>query len=166
MVSSASRIAMVCVLACGLLLWPGVNPAASVPRGAPAFAAGAGQEVATGSYTCSGVVYTNDPPHLGASAYLSATSGITAGYFGTSQYSAAAPADLDALAEACDTHVERVFSQAPAICVLGPVTRYRQEYTNGTSVGAGFEFSCQGTRDEVVGVIGGFSRLSLTERLP
>jgi hypothetical protein len=120
-----------------------------------------------GSYRCDGTVYTDDQvASVGANAFLSATSGITSGYFGTSQRSTDVPADLDAMAAVCDAHVGHVASQVPSICTLGPIERERGEFANGRSTVTGFDLSCQGTRDEVIGVIGGFGRLSLTARLP
>jgi hypothetical protein len=164
--SSPAKIALACLLACGFLLWPGVTPAADARRAA-AFAPAQGQEVVTGQYLCGGTVYTDgQPAQVAVYTFLTATSGITSGLYGPSRSSENVPADLDALAAICDAHVERVVSHFPAICALGPIDRSRNEFGNGSGTGARFDFSCQGTRDEVIGVIGGLSRLTLTDRLP
>ena len=112
-------------------------------------------------------MFTDDQEaHVGASAFLTATSGITSDLLGIGQSSRDVPADLDAMARICDEHVSSVLAQVPSICTVGPVERERGAFGNGESVVVRFEVSCQGTRDQVIGVIGGFSRLSLTERLP
>jgi hypothetical protein len=165
--SGTSRIGIVCALGLGLLLWPGATPASSARRGGPAFGPGQGQEVVNGSYYCDGTVYTDEQAaQVSANVFLSATSGITDGLFGAAQNSANVPADLDAMAAICEDHVGEVLAQVPAICTLGPVAHEGGEFGNGANVVVRFDFSCQGTRDEVIGVIGGFSRLSLTARLP
>jgi hypothetical protein len=164
--SIASKIAIACAFAFGFLFWLSTSPADAVGRGAAAFRPVQGQEVVTGSYSCSGTVFTDDQPaNVWAGAQLNATSGITSGFFGTSQRSTQVPADLDAMAALCVAHVGDVFSQAPSICALGPISSEQGEFGNGASTTSSFDFSCQGTRDEVIGVIGGFSRLSLTARL-
>jgi len=165
---SASTRTIACALGFGLALWSGAGSADDARRGKAAFGPAAGQEVVNGNYRCDGTVYTDDQDaNLRAGAYLNATSGITSsGFLGASQYTWDVPADLDAMAAICDAHVERVLTQIPGICTVGPVAHERGEFGNGASVVTSFDFSCQGTRDEVVGVIGGFSRLSLTERLP
>ena len=165
--STASKLAIVCALGFGLLLGSSTTPADAVPRGPAPFRASQGQEVVTGSYGCSGTVYTDDQAaNIWAGAQLNATSGITSGFFGTSQRASEVPADLAAMAEICRTHVSHVFSQAPAICSIGRIASEQGEFGNGASVSSGFDFSCQGTRDEVIGVIGGFSSLPLTTPLP
>jgi hypothetical protein len=165
--STTSRIAIVCALGFGFLLWPSTSPADDVRRGTPAFRPAQGQEVVTGSYTCDGTVFTDDQAaNVSAGAYLNATSGITSGFYGTSQRSTEVPADLDAMAEICEAHISHVLSQVPSICTLGPIEREQGEFGNGASTVSRFDFSCQGTRDEVIGVIGGFSRLVLTVPLP
>lgn len=165
--STASRIAIVCAWGCGLLISPAASRADDARRGAPAFRTDQGQEVVTGSYGCNGTVYTDDQSaQVSAGAFVSATSGITADFFGTRQRSLEIPADLDAMAEICEAHISHVLSQVPPICTLGPVERERGEFGNGASIVSQFDFSCQGTRDEVISVIGGFTRLPLTARLP
>jgi hypothetical protein len=165
--SNAARIALVCALGSGLLLSPGTTPAAGRHE-PPVFRSAPGQEVVNGNYRCDGTVYTDDQPaSVSANALLTATSDITpSGFFGTSQSTREVPADLDAMASICDAHVAAVLSRVPRICTLGPLLRDRGEFGNGASVVAQFDFSCQGTRDEVIGVIGGFSRLALLQRLP
>jgi hypothetical protein len=165
--SIASRIAVACALGFGFLVWASSSPADAVGRGSTAFRPAQGQEVVTGSYDCAGTVFTDDQDaDVWAGAQLNATSGITSGFFGTSQRSTQVPADLDAMAALCLAHVSDVFSQVPSICALGPISSEQGEFGNGASTSSGFDFSCQGTRDEVIGVIGGFSRLALTTRLP
>jgi hypothetical protein len=158
---------MVCAIGFGFLLWPSTSPAGNARRGAPAFLPARGQEVVNGSYFCDGTVYTDEQAaRVSAAAWLSATSGITSGFYNSSQSSVEVPADLDTMAEICAAHIGQVLSQVPAICTLGPVEHERGEFGNGASTVSRFDFSCQGTRDEVIGVIGGFSRLSLTARTP
>jgi hypothetical protein len=165
--SIASRIAIVCVLGFGFMLGSSSSPADAVGRGAPVFRPAQGQEVVTGSYGCNGTVFTDDQTaNVWVGAQLNATSGITSGFFGTSQRSIDVPADLAAMAAICQAHVSDVFAQAPPICSLGPIGEEQGEFGNGASTYSSFDFSCQGTRDEVIGVIGRFSRLSLTRRLP
>jgi hypothetical protein len=168
--SIASKLALACALGFvgfGSLLWFDPSPADAVPRGAPAFRSSPGQEVVNGSYDCSGTIYTDDQGvNIWAGAQLNATSGITSGFFGTSQRASEVPADLPAMAEICRAHVDQVSSQVPVICSVGQIANEQYVFGNGTSVSARFDFSCQGTRDEVIGVIGGFSRLSLTTPLP
>jgi hypothetical protein len=167
MTANASTVALVCALGSGLLLWPLTAPAGDARRGASPFVAVQGQEVVNGSYSCDGTVFTDDQPaSISAGSYLSATSGITSGLFGTSQRSVAVAADLEAMARICDAHVAQVVSQVPPICTLGPIARERGAFGNGSTTVVRFDFSCQGTRDEVVGVIGGMSRLTLTARVP
>ena len=126
-----------------------------------------GQEVVAGSYQCGGSIFTDDqPPEISTWSYLSATSGITQGFGGTGQRSTDVPADLDAMAGICDEHVANVRANVPAICTLGALDRERSTWGNGQGVSASFSFSCQGTRDEVMGVIGAFSRLPLQILLP
>jgi len=166
--STASGIRIVCALGFGCLLWPSTSSAEDVRGGAPAFRPAQGQEVVVGSYACDGTVFTDEQAaNVSVNAYVNATSGITSGFYGTSQRSADVPADLDAMAEICEAHIGQVLSQVPSICALGPIEREQGEFANGTSTVSRFGFSCQGTRDEVIGVIGGFSRLALTTaRLP
>ncbi len=165
--SMASRIAIVCALGFGFLIALSTSSADDDRRGAPAFRPVQGQEVVTGSYDCNGTVFTDDQSaQVSAGAFMQATSGITSGFFGTRQRSQEVPADLDAMAKICDTHISHSLSQIPSICTLGPIERERGEFGNGASVGSGFDFSCQGTRDEVIGVLGGFTRLPLTALLP
>lgn len=165
--STTSRTAILCALAFGCLFWPSMSPAGDGWRGGPHFRSAPGQEVVNGSYACDGTVYTDEQAAgVSAGAYVSATSGITSGFFGLSQRSVEVPDDLDAMAEICEAHIGDVLSQVPSFCSLGPVERERGEFGNGASTVSRFDFSCQGTRDEVIGVIGGFSRLPLTARLP
>jgi hypothetical protein len=167
MESTVSRIAIVCALGFGFLLLPSTSPAGDVWRGAPTFRPAQGQEVVTGSYSCDGTVFTDDQAaNVSTFSYVNATSGITSGFFGTGQSSVEVPADLNAMAEICEAHISHVLSQVPSICTLGPIERERGEFGNGASTVSRFDFSCQGTRDEVIGVIGAFSRLPLTARLP
>lgn len=167
MKSTASRIAIVCALGFDFLLWPCTSRADDVRGGTPAFRSAQGQEVVAGSYNCSGTVFTDDQAaNVSAGAFVNATSGIVSGFFGTFRRSQDVPADLDEMAVICEAHISQVLSQVPSICTLGPVERERGEFGNGASIASGFDFSCQGTRDEVIGVIGGFSRLPLTVRLP
>lgn len=167
METTASRIAMVCGLAAGLLLWPISTPADDARRGGGPFRSAQGQEVVNGSYSCDGTVYTDEQPaSVTAGAFMSATSGITNGFFGTSQNSTDVPADLDAMAGICENHIGSVLAEVPSICALGPVERERGAFGNGSTVVARFDFSCQGTRDQVIGVIGGFSRIPLGALTP
>jgi hypothetical protein len=111
-------------------------------------------------------VFTDDQAaDVSATSYVNATSGITSGFYGTSQRSTEVPADLDVMAEICEAHIADVLSQVPSICALGPIEREQGEFGNGASTVSRFDFSCQGTRDEVIGVIGGFSRLAQIARL-
>jgi len=165
--STASKLAIVGALGFGLLLGSSTRPADAVPRGPSAFRTSQGQEVVVGSYGCNGTVFTDDQgAYVRAGAQLNATSGITSGFYGTSQTASDPPADLAAMAETCRAHVDQVFAQVPAICSVGRIVSEQGEFSNGASVYSTFEFSCQGTRDEVIGVIGGFSQLSLTTPLP
>jgi hypothetical protein len=108
-------------------------------------------------------VYTDgQDANVGAHAYLSATSGITDGFYGLGRSITDVPAELPAMAQICDDHVREVITRVPNICTLGPVERDGGVFGNGESTGVWFDFSCQGTRDQVIGVIGGFSRLALT----
>jgi hypothetical protein len=167
----ASRIAMVAALGLGFLLAWSSNPADADSRergwrGGAASPPAQGQEVVAGSYSCRGTVYTDEQlPDISAGSYLYATSGITSGYYGNSQRATDVPADLEAMAEICDRHIGGVVTQMPQICTLGPVATDGGEFGNGASVGSSFEFSCQGTRDAVIGVIGTLGRIALTERL-
>jgi hypothetical protein len=161
-----SKLGTACLLAFGFLLWTSATPAGDA-RGAAAFAPAQGQEVVTGHYFCGGSIYTDgQPASVATFSSLNATSGITTGFYGPSQSSENVPADLDAMAAICDAHLERIIAQVPGICALGPISRSRGDWGNGSGTGAQFAFSCQGTRDEVIGVIGALSRTTLTERLP
>jgi hypothetical protein len=163
---AASAISIMCVLGFGSLLLPYTSPADGAQHGAPAFQSAQGQEVVIGSYRCDGSVYTDDQAaNINATFYADATSGITSGFYGTSSRSTDVPADLDAMAEICDAHIGHALAETPVICTLGPVYRERGDFGNGSSAVSGFDFSCQGARDEVIGVIGAFSRLALTARL-
>jgi hypothetical protein len=163
--SFASTVAIACWW--GLAMWPGVASARDERRGDPPARASGGQEVVNGYYQCSGSVYTDDQPaSIGINTYLSATSGITSDFFPIGQSSQAVPADLDAMSEICEANVGEVIGQVPGICTLGPIENERGTWGNGSSVSHLFEFSCQGSRDQVIGVIGLFSRTSLTLRLP
>jgi len=165
--STASKLAIAGVLGMGFLLGSSTRPADAVPRGPSALRGSQGQEVVVGSYGCRGTVFTDDQaPYVWAGAQLNATSGITSGFFGPSQAASNPPADLAAMAGICRAHVDQVFAQAPAICSVGRITSGQGEFANGASVYSTFDFSCQGTRDEVIGVIGGMSQLSLTMPLP
>lgn len=117
----------------------------------------------TGTYYCSGTVYTDDQvPYVYAVAYLTATSGITDGFNTPSDSSTDVPSDLGALTAICDGHIARVLTQVSPSCTIGPVRDEGGAFGNGASASSSFGFSCQGTRDEVIGVIGSFSRLPLT----
>jgi hypothetical protein len=170
--STASKVAIVCAFGFGCLLWSGTSPADDDGNGrrqrrAPDFRPSQGQEVVAGFYNCTGTVFTDDQAtEISTYTYLNATSGITTNFYGNGQRSTNVPADLDAMAEICVTHVNEVLSQVPDVCTLGPIELEQGEFGNGASTTSRFEFSCQGTRDEVIGVIGGFTRLSLTTRLP
>jgi hypothetical protein len=160
--SNTARIAIVSALGLALLLWAGTSPAGDRGHGGPVFHTAPGQEVVNGSYDCYGSVYTDDqPPMLGAYIDLTATSGITSGFNGPLQGSFDGPADLDAMAAICEAHVDSVVADAAAICAVGPIRSDRGTFGNGESVDVRFSFSCQGTRDEVIGVIGSFSRHAL-----
>lgn len=164
--SKTAGIVAVSALGLAFLLWPVIAPADAARRGASVFRSAQGQEVVGGSYSCNGTVYTDDQDaNIGAYAYLSATSGITDGYYGAGQSTRDVPADLDRMAEICAGHVEQVVAQVPEVCTLGPVVHERSVFGNGSSAYSSFDFSCQGTRDQVIGVIGGFGRLSLTALL-
>jgi hypothetical protein len=163
--SFGSGVAFVCGL--GLLIWPGVAPARDDRRGDPPVRASAGQEVVNGSYRCGGSIYTDDqPPSIQTYSYVTATSGISSDFYPIGQSSNEAPADLDAMSDICEANVGQVIGQVPGICVVGPVLVERGTWGNGSGVFHSFDFSCQGTRDQVIGVIGVFSRVSLTARLP
>jgi hypothetical protein len=167
MKTTASKILIACTLVFGFLVWSAVSPAGSAPRGAPAFLPAQGQEVAGGSYHCDGSVYTDEQrAHVSTGTWLSATSGITDGYYGSGQHSNEVPEDLDAMDSICEPHITRVLAQVPSFCAVGPIENERGEWGNGASTAWQFEFSCQGSRDEVMSVIGGFGRMALTERLP
>jgi hypothetical protein len=126
-----------------------------------------GQEVVVGSYHCGGSVYSDDQePEVSTYAYLSATSGITDGFYGTGNASHNVPADLQVMVGICQEHVDTVYAHMPRVCTLGDIRQEQGAFGNGESVSVNFDFSCQGTRDEVVGVIGQLSRLSLMAHLP
>lgn len=126
-----------------------------------------GQEVVTGYYSCSGSVYTDDQdPQVSVYSYLSATSGITDDFYGPGRSSSNVPPDLDAMASICEEHVSTAYSSLPQICATGSVRHERGAFGNGESVSSSFDFSCQGTRDQVIGVIGLISRMPLQAQLP
>lgn len=165
--SSASKVVVVCVLGAGFLIASGTSSADDERRRRPVFRSAQGQEVVAGSYQCDGTVFTDEQEaNVSAGSFLYATSGIASDFFGSNQSSRDVPADLDVMATICEGHISRVLSEVPSICALGPIEAGRGEFGNGARVFSGFDFSCQGTRDQVIGVIGGFSRLSLTLRLP
>lgn len=121
----------------------------------------------TGTYQCFGTVYTDEQePEISAYVYFSATSGLTQNYYGSGQNSRDVPADLDAMAAICEAHVEEILSMAPGICALGPVVSGGGVFGNGENIGSSFDFSCKGTRNAVIGVIGGFSRAAVIAPLP
>jgi len=162
-----STIALSAVLALGFLAWMVASRAADDfgPGGHPAF--GAAQEVLSGSYQCTGTVYTDEQkPNIYASAWLSATSGITQDYYGAGSSSSNVPADLAAMAAICEAHVEKVLSMIPGICALGRVENEGGVFGNGEAVSSRFNFSCQGSRNAVIGVIGGFSQVAVMVPLP
>jgi hypothetical protein len=72
------------------------------------------------------------------------------------------PSDLDALAALCSRHVGAARAAAPEICALGSTRSRLEESSNAMTTMSSFEFSCQGSRDEVIATIGGFSRLVVT----
>lgn len=159
-------ITRVCALGLAVGLVSGPSHAEDSRRDRSPFAARQGQEVVNGSYSCTGTVFTDEQrAQIYAGSYLSATSGIAVGLFPTGQTSTDVPADLDAMVKICDGHVAEVRAQVPPLCTLGPLVSERGEFGNGASVHVQFDFSCQGGRDQVVGVIGGFSRLSLVSAL-
>ncbi len=163
--STVSRIAIAAGVAFGFLLWAGMSPGKDPGRDTRRLPV-QGQEVVAGS--CNGVVFNADeyPPYIYAAVYLSATSGIASDFDAPYQQSLAVLGDLDALAAACEKHVVQVSSQAPSICAVGAVSNESSPSSNASTVTSRFAFSCQGTRDEVIGVIGVFSRLSLVTQLP
>lgn len=165
--STRAKVSLVGVLTLGLVLGSLMTPAGAERRKAVAFRTTQGEEVVGGTYHCGGSVYTDDQtPNIDAYAWLHATSGITSGYYGTGQNNHEAPADLDAMAQICLTHVSEVTEMVPNICTVGPISSRRSEWGNGAGASSTFDFSCQGTRDEVMDVIGGFGRIALTHRLP
>ena len=163
MQTSTSSTAWLIALTVGVALWVGTSRAPDA-RSAPPETRG--QEVVTGTYACFGTVYTDEQPaEITLWLFLSATSGIADGYPGVSRASNEVPGDLDAMAALCEDRVAHAVSRAPAICGLAPIRRDGGEFGNGASTGASFGFSCQGARDEVMDVIGGLSRLALTDPL-
>ena len=161
----SSRIALVCALGVVLLFWPGRSPARDHSRRPAAFRPAQGQEVVSGTYYCAGSTFTDgQPSDISVGSYLGATSGITSG-FASPHRSIHVPADLDQMAAHCSAHISDVHAQIPSICTLGEIEHHRGEFGNGASVGSEFAFSCQGTRDEVIGVIGELGRLALSARL-
>ncbi|MBW2542705.1 MAG: hypothetical protein JRF15_11490 [Deltaproteobacteria bacterium] len=165
--TSVSKITISVALGVGLLAWAVASYAAADrgDRGHPAFRSA--EEVLTGSYSCTGTVFTDEQePEIYAGAWLTATSGITQNYYGSGNSSRNVPADLDAMASICDAHVEEVLSMIPGICALGPVLKEGGEFGNGANVSSRFNFSCQGSRNAVIGVIGGFSHASVIVPLP
>jgi len=160
--TNVSKIAISAVLGLGFSAWLAASHAADdyAQGGHPAF--GAAQEVLTGSYQCTGTVFTDQQePEINAGAWLSATSGITQDYYGAGNSSKNVPADLDAMAAICDAHVEKVLSMIPGICALGPVVKEGGVFGNGENVTSRFNFSCQGSRNAVIGVIGGFGQVAV-----
>ena len=117
-------------------------------------------EVVSGTYYCSGSIFTDEQPaSISVGIYLGATSNLTSGYFTPSRRSHDVPADLGAMSEICRTHLELARSEMPSICVLGVNENEGGEFGNGASINFSFQFSCQGTRDEVIGVIGRLGEL-------
>ena len=159
---------MVCALGLGggLLLLPGISPAGEARQGPASRRPVSGQEVVNGSYSCTGTVFSDgQAPNVSASAYLNAASGITADFFGNSRAAREVPTDLEAMSAICDAHVSPVQGEVPSICAVGAIEQGRGEFGNGASTGSSFAFSCQGTRDEVVGVIGAVSRAPISTPL-
>ena len=160
--TNVSKIAISAVLGLGFSAWLAASHATadSTQGGQPAF--GAAQEVLSGTYQCTGTVYTDEQkPEIYAAAWLSATSGITQDYYGAGNSSRNVPADLVAMAAICDAHVEKVLAMIPGICALGPVVNEGGAFGNGENVSSRFNFSCQGSRNAVIGVIGGFSQVAV-----
>lgn len=157
--STASRIAIVCLLGLGLLLVAGASPGKDVRR----LSSATGQEVVAGTYYCNGVVFDENmyEPYVSTYLDLSATSGI-ASDFSPYQDTLDVPGDLDALAALCEAHLAAVAGQIPALCAVAPI---RSELSSSSNAGTSYSqlrFSCQGDRDDVIGVIGTLSRALLT----
>lgn len=163
MKSTSASIAVVCAFAGILVLWPATTPAGEFERARKGLGSAAGQEVVNGYSYCDGSVFTDEqPPNISLGTFLNATSGITSDLDGLWSRTRDVPADLDAMAEICEAQIGRIASGAPEICTIGPVYSERGEFGNGTSTYSRFDFSCQGTRNEVIAAIGSFSRMSLT----
>lgn len=125
---------------------------------------GSGQEVLGGSYFCSGSVYTDEQqPNISVGSWLGATSGITEG-FSPPYHSAFVDTDLSDMAARCATHVQEVYDAMPGICALGELRSQGGDFGNGSSVSTEFQFSCQGSRDRVVSVIGAIGRMAVGAR--
>ena len=61
--------------------------------------------------------------------------------------------------------VAKIRSRFPDFCTLGHVSTREFEDPSETSFQAEFSFSCQGSRDQVIGVIGGLGRAVETDIL-
>jgi len=160
-------------IACGLLsaallyTAPAEAQSFGMRRGGGGESTFQGQEVVAGTYHCGGSIYTDDQePEVSTYTYLAATSGITDGFYGSGNASRNVPADLQVMAGICQEHVDNVYGHMPRVCTLGEIERQQGTFGNGESVSIHFAFSCQGTRDEVIGVIGQLSRLSVIAHLP
>lgn len=165
--TNISKIAISALLGIGFAAWTAASHADDDygNRGHPAFRSA--QEVLTGTYQCTGTIFSDEQvPEINAGAWFSATSGITQDYYGAGNSSRNVPADLDAMASICDAHVETVLAMIPGICALGPVVQEGGVFGNGENISSRFNFSCQGSRNAIIGVIGGFSHVTVIVPLP
>ena len=96
--------------------------------------------------------------------YLGATSNLTSGYHPPFRRSRDVPADLEAMSEICRAQLDVVRSQIPSICVVGEMEDEGGEFGNGASISSAFQFSCQGTRNEVIDVVGTLGRVVIQSR--
>ena len=132
-----------------------------------AFHSGESHDVVSGNYYCSGSTFTDEQnASIAVSFYLGATSNLTSGYSAPSRRTQSVPADLDTMSEICRTQVDTARSQMPSICAIGATEEEGGEFGNGASISMSFQFTCQGTRNEVIGVVGELARLIVNSRIP
>ncbi|MCA9505177.1 MAG: hypothetical protein H6748_09535 [Spirochaetaceae bacterium] len=147
--------------------WPDPSTARDRRPDPRSGSAAQGLEVVTGTYFCQGTVYTDEQQaDVSIGIYLGATSDLVASFFAPSRRVRDIPADLGAMRDICLARIESARSVFPELCALSELEDEGGDFGNGSSINVSFQFSCLGSRDEVVGVLGAIGREIVTAEIP
>ena len=154
-------------LAVIIMLVPGSSLAGDGSSNRRTARSGGDHDVVSGNYYCSGSTYTDEQSaEITVSFYLGATSSLTSGYSAPYRRTRNVSADLGTMSEICRTQVDTARARMPSVCALGVIEEEGGEFGNGASISLSFQFTCEGTRNEVIGVVGELARLIVGSRLP